>query len=109
MEYGSNENITWVSIDGVPDHLKDAFVSIEDKRFYSHHGFDYVGISRAIKTNVLKRKTSQGASTITQQYARLLYLTNEKTWSRKVKEAFFTLQLETHLSKKEILIKIKNN
>ena len=99
----NNYSGQYVSIDDVSPYFLKAIVAIEDKRFYSHHGFDYVGISRAIKTNVLKRKTSQGASTITQQYARLLYLTNEKTWSRKVKEAFFTLQLETHLSKKEIL------
>ena len=105
----NNYSGQYVSIDDVSPYFLKAIVAIEDKRFYSHHGFDYVGISRAIKTNVLKRKTSQGASTITQQYARLLYLTNEKTWSRKVKEAFFTLQLETHLSKKEILEGYINN
>ena len=99
----------YVSIDDVSPYFLKAITALEDKRFYSHHGFDYVRISRAIKTNVLKRKTSQGASTITQQYARLLYLTNEKTWSRKVKEAFFTLQLEAHLSKKEILEGYINN
>ena len=105
----NNYSGQYVSIDDVSPYFLKAIVAIEDKRFYSHHGFDYVGISRAIKTNVLTRKTSQGASTITQQYARLLYLTNEKTWSRKVKEAFFTLQLETHLSKKEILEGYINN
>lgn len=78
----NNYSGQYVSIDDVSPYFLKAIVAIEDKRFYSHHGFDYVGISRAIKTNVLKRKTSQGASTITQQYARLLYLTNEKTWSR---------------------------
>ena len=105
----NNYSGQYVSIDDVSPYFLKAIVAIEDKRFYCHLGFDYVGISRAIKTNVLKRKTSQGASTITQQYARLLYLTNEKTWSRKVKEAFFTLQLETHLSKKEILEGYINN
>ena len=105
----NNYSGQYVTIDDVSPYFLDAIVSIEDKRFYSHHGFDYVGISRAIKTNVIKGKTAQGASTITQQYARLLYLTNEKTWSRKVKEAFFTLQLETHLSKEEILEGYINN
>lgn len=105
----NNYSGQYISIDDVSPYFLKAIVAIEDKRFYSHHGFDYVGISRAIKTNVIKRKTSQGASTITQQYARLLYLTNEKTWSRKVKEAFFTLQLETHLSKKDILEGYINN
>lgn len=105
----NNYNGQYVSLENVSPYFLKAIVSIEDKRFYQHHGFDYVGISRAIKTNVIKRKNSQGASTITQQYARLLYLTNEKTWSRKVKEAFFTLQLETHLSKDKILEGYVNN
>lgn len=105
----NNYSGQYVSLKDVSPYFLKAIVSIEDKRFYQHHGFDYVGISRAIKTNVIKRKNSQGASTITQQYARLLYLTNEKTWSRKVKEAFFTLQLETHLSKNKILEGYVNN
>lgn len=105
----NNYSGQYVSLENVSPYFLKAIVSIEDKRFYQHHGFDYVGISRAIKTNVIKRKNSQGASTITQQYARLLYLTNEKTWSRKVKEAFFTLQLETHLSKDKILEGYINN
>ena len=105
----NNYSGQYVSLENVNPYFLKAIVSIEDKRFYQHHGFDYVGISRAIKTNVIKRKNSQGASTITQQYARLLYLTNEKTWSRKVKEAFFTLQLETHLSKDKILEGYVNN
>lgn len=105
----NNYSGQYVSLENVSPYFLKAIVSIEDKRFYQHHGFDYVGISRAIKTNVIKRKNSQGASTITQQYARLLYLTNEKTWSRKVKEAFFTLQLETHLSKDKILEGYVNN
>ena len=105
----NNYSGQYVPLENVSPYFLKAIVSIEDKRFYQHHGFDYVGISRAIKTNVIKRKNSQGASTITQQYARLLYLTNEKTWSRKVKEAFFTLQLETHLSKDKILEGYINN
>lgn len=99
----------YVSLNDVSHYFKEAIVAIEDKRFYEHHGFDYIGITRAIKTNIVDGKKSQGASTITQQYARLLYLTNEKTWSRKIKEAFYTMQLETHLSKDEILEGYVNN
>lgn len=105
----NNYSGQYVSIDNVSHYFKDAIVAIEDKRFYQHHGFDFIGISRAIKTNITDGKNSQGASTITQQYARLLYLTNEKTWSRKIKEAFYTMQLESHLDKEEILEGYMNN
>lgn len=99
----------YVSLDDVSNYFKDSIVAIEDQRFYQHRGFDPVGIMRAIKINLTNQKKSQGASTITQQYARLLYLTNEKSWSRKLKEAFLTMQLETHLSKNEILEGYINN
>ena len=92
----------YVTLDNVSSYFKDSIVAIEDQRFYKHRGFDPIGIMRAIKVNLTNQKKSQGASTITQQYARLLYLTNEKSWSRKLKEAFLTMQLETHLSKDEI-------
>lgn len=96
-------NGQYVSLDEVSDDFLHAIVAIEDHRFYQHHGFDAVGILRAVKANLTNGSKSQGASTISQQYARLLYLTNEKTWSRKIKEAFLTMRLETHLSKDDIL------
>lgn len=99
----------YVSLDNVSNHFKESIVAIEDKNFYQHRGFDPIGILRAIKVNFTNQKKSQGASTITQQYARLLYLTNEKSWSRKIKEAFLTMQLETHLTKAEILEGYINN
>lgn len=99
----------YVTLDNVSSYFKDSIVAIEDQRFYKHRGFDPIGIMRAIKVNLTNQKKSQGASTITQQYARLLYLTNEKSWSRKLKEAFLTMQLETHLSKDEILEGYVNN
>ncbi len=99
----------YVSLDKVSDYFKDSIIAIEDQRFYKHRGFDPIGIMRAVKVNLTNQKKSQGASTITQQYARLLYLTNEKSWSRKLKEAFLTMQLETHLSKDEILEGYINN
>lgn len=105
----NNYSGQYVSIDNVSHYFKEAIVAIEDKRFYEHHGFDYIGIARALKTNMTDGKNSQGASTITQQYARLLYLTNEKTWTRKIKEAFYTMQLESHLDKEQILEGYINN
>lgn len=99
----------YVSLNDVSEYFKDSIVAIEDHRFYQHRGFDPIGILRAIKTNIATQDKSQGASTISQQYARLLYLTNEKSWSRKIKEAFLTMQLETHLSKDLILEGYINN
>lgn len=99
----------YVSLNNVSEYFKDSIVAIEDHRFYQHRGFDPIGILRAIKTNIATQDKSQGASTISQQYTRLLYLTNEKSWSRKIKEAFLTMQLETHLSKDLILEGYINN
>lgn len=99
----------YVSLNNVSEYFKNSIVAIEDHRFYQHRGFDPIGILRAIKTNIATQDKSQGASTISQQYARLLYLTNEKSWSRKIKEAFLTMQLETHLSKDLILEGYINN
>lgn len=102
-------NGQYVSIDKVSDYFLKSIVAIEDHRFYQHKGFDPIGIARAIKVNLTNQDKSQGASSITQQYARLLYLTNEKSWTRKAKEAFLTMQLETHLSKDQILEGYINN
>lgn len=99
----------YVTLNNVSNYFKESIVAIEDQRFYDHRGFDPIGIMRALKVNFTNQQKSQGASTITQQYARLLYLTNEKSWSRKIKEAFLTMQLETHLSKDEILEGYINN
>ena len=99
----------YVTLNNVSNYFKESIVAIEDQRFYDHRGFDPIGIMRALKVNFTNQKKSQGASTITQQYARLLYLTNEKSWSRKIKEAFLTMQLETRLSKDEILEGYINN
>ena len=99
----------YVTLNNVSNYFKESIVAIEDQRFYDHRGFDPIGIMRALKVNFTNQKKSQGASTITQQYARLLYLTNAKSWSRKIKEAFLTMQLETRLSKDEILEGYINN
>src|ERR1700733_5269298 len=85
------------------DYVPNAFVAIEDRRFYSHHGIDPLGISRALVADVLRRGASQGGSTITQQLAKNLFLTQERTVSRKLQEIVLALWLEHKFTKAEIL------
>jgi penicillin-binding protein 1A len=87
----------------MPRHLRLAFVAIEDVRFYNHFGVDIRGIGRAFVRNVMKKGISEGASTITQQLARNLYLTPQKTYKRKIEEAILAIQIERTYSKDEIL------
>ncbi|WP_238554265.1 transglycosylase domain-containing protein [Geomicrobium sp. JCM 19038] len=93
----------WTNIDDVSPFVLDAFVAIEDRKFYDHHGFDYMRIGAAVLKNVQTMSRSQGASTITQQYARNLFLNHEKTWDRKAREALYALRLEWHVPKDDIL------
>ena len=97
-----------VKLSEVSPYLKDAFISIEDKQFYSHHGLHFKGIFRAIVTNLLNRKASQGGSSITQQLAKNAFLTSERKISRKIKEAILTYQMERTYTKDEILEKYLN-
>jgi len=90
-------------LDNLPDHLIKAVLATEDRRFFEHFGIDIFGLSRAITENVRANSVVQGGSTITQQLAKNLFLTNERTFERKVKEAFLSVWLEWNLSKKEIL------
>lgn len=92
-----------VQLEQIPQSLIKATLAAEDKHFYEHRGFSFTGIGRAVLANIKAGKVVQGASTITQQLARNLYLTHDRTWSRKLKEAIYTLQLELHFSKDEIL------
>ncbi len=96
-------NYSWVELDDISSYLVDATISTEDKHFYYHLGFDYLRIGKAIINNILSGSLSEGASTITQQYARNLYLNYEKTWRRKIEEAILAFELETHYTKEEIL------
>lgn len=96
-------NYSWVSLDEISPYLIDATLSTEDKHFYKHIGFDYLRIGKAIIKNISSRSLSEGASTITQQYARNLYLNYDKTWKRKIDEAILAFELETHYTKDEIL------
>ncbi|GIO26819.1 transglycosylase domain-containing protein [Ornithinibacillus bavariensis] len=97
------ENRSWVDIDEMSPHIIDATLMIEDQRFYQHHGFDVKRIIGAIIKDIQTMSLKEGASTLTQQYARNLYLSFEKTWTRKIKEAFYTIRLEMFYSKNEIL------
>jgi membrane peptidoglycan carboxypeptidase len=92
-----------VPLSRIPKALIQATIAVEDQQFYNHFGFSLKGIARAISANLRAGRVTQGASTITQQLARNLYLTHDRTWSRKMKEALFTIQLELHYSKQEIL------
>lgn len=85
-----------------PDFL-DAVIAVEDSRFYQHRGIDFIRLGKAILVNIQTRSKAQGASTLTQQLARNLYLTLEKKYSRKIQEAVLALQMEQHLNKDEIL------
>lgn len=87
----------------MPRSLIQATLAAEDRTFYEHGGFSLKGILRATFVNLKEGRVVQGASTITQQLARNLYLTHDRTWARKLKEALYTLQLEIHYSKDEIL------
>lgn len=97
-----------IKLEDVSPYVKEAFLAIEDKKFYSHHGLHFKGIIRAVLTNFLKGKATQGGSSITQQLAKNAFLTPERTFSRKVKEAILTYQIERTYTKDEILERYLN-
>lgn len=101
--YQGSGNNEWVSLNEIADDLVNAVISTEDKNFYHHNGFDYFRIAKAMLANVKSGKITQGASTISQQYIKNMYLEFDKTWKRKFEEALLTLKLEVHYSKDEIL------
>ena len=93
----------YIKLEDMPEYLKNAMISVEDKNFYTHRGFDYLRIAKAMLINISSGEITQGASTISQQYIKNLFLTFDQTWKRKIEEAYLTLELETHYSKDEIL------
>ncbi|UOQ94996.1 penicillin-binding protein [Halobacillus shinanisalinarum] len=111
--YGSNGEVIdethgaqeryWISKQEMPEEMINATLAIEDHRFYEHFGFDLKRIASAALTDLKAMKMVEGASTITQQYARNLYLSHEKTWTRKIKEAFYAMRLEIFYEKDEII------
>ncbi len=92
-----------VPLDELPKHLIDAFLAIEDRRFYQHYGIDLRGLSRAVWVNYQEGRLAQGGSTLTQQLAKNLFLTPERTFERKIQEMLLAMWLEANLSKNEIL------
>ncbi|MFU8794285.1 MAG: transglycosylase domain-containing protein [Dethiobacteria bacterium] len=100
-EVQSQDNYT--TLDQLPQIYLDAVVSVEDHRFYEHNGLDLIGISRAVVRNIRKRSFIEGGSTLTQQVAKNLYLSQERALIRKVTEAFIALQIERYHDKDTIL------
>ena len=106
--YDKDENLItgtdeWISYENLDQDIINATVAIEDRHFFDHQGFDYLRIAKALYNNIKSNSKNEGASTITQQYAKNLYLDFDKTWERKINEAWLTIRLETHYSKEEIL------
>lgn len=103
------KDLYYVTIDKIPEYVKDAFIVMEDRSFYEHSGIDKKGIVRAIVANISSKSISQGASTITQQLAKNIFLTQDVTWERKVKEIILAEKLEDKFSKEQILEFYLNN
>ncbi len=105
----AEENRISIDFEEIPESFKAAIIAVEDKKFYSHHGLDFTGILRAVFMNLKAGKITAGGSTITQQTAKTLFLSNERTISRKIKELFYALELERRYSKDEILTRYCNS
>ena len=98
-----------IELKDIPENLKKALIATEDKNFYRHHGYDIAGLARSTIQNILAGRVVQGASTITQQLARVLFLNNERTFDRKLKELFIAARIEKTISKDQILEMYMNN
>ena len=101
--YENTNNSSWVDLKDISPFAIDGIIATEDKNFYAHNGFDYLRIIKALYYDFKSGEFDQGASTISQQYIKNLFLTFDKTWERKIEEAFLTFELEVHYSKDEIL------
>ncbi|WP_257349409.1 transglycosylase domain-containing protein [Pseudalkalibacillus decolorationis] len=99
--YAQNREL--VEIEDIPEHVQQAFIAVEDRRFYDHSGIDYQAIGRALYKDILAGGKVEGGSTITQQLAKNIFLSHDKTWLRKTKEAIIAINLERKYTKKEIL------
>jgi penicillin-binding protein 1A len=93
---------TPVAYEQIPEVVRQAFLAAEDDRFFQHHGIDYAGVLRAVVVNLVSGDRSQGASTISMQAARNMFLSLDKTWRRKLQETFLTYRMESAFSKQEI-------
>ena len=101
--FRGNGSKEWIDLKNIDKDLINATISIEDKRFYKHNGFDYIRIIKSIFINLKSGSIKEGASTITQQYSRNLYLDFDRTLTRKIKEAYLSFKMEINYSKDEIL------
>ena len=109
--YDNNDNVVfmggnnheWVNLNEIDDEFLEYIINVEDQYFYYHKGFDILRIIKSLISNIKAGKIVAGASSISQQYVKNLYLSFEQTWERKLEEAFLTVRLETHYSKDEIL------
>ncbi len=99
----NNEDRIIVALDDAPALLSQSIISVEDRHFYRHHGIEPMGVLRAMLVNLKQRRLAQGASTITQQLARNFFLTNQKTWKRKIDELVMALAMEHNYTKDQIL------
>lgn len=99
----------YIPLKQIPKHLIDAVIAVEDSRFWKHKGIDYIGIARALITDIFHMQLKEGGSTITQQLAKIMFLNPEKTLSRKIKEAYLAIKIERELSKEKILELYLNN
>lgn len=102
-EERGTENRQWIPLAEMSPQVIEATISVEDRRFFQHKGLDFKRMIKASLTDLRTLSLKEGGSTLTQQYARNLYLTHEKTWTRKLKEAFYAIRLEMFYSKEEIL------
>lgn len=98
-----HENRVLVPFNKIPEEVKQIFLTSEDRHFYEHKGFDFMGMVRATASNVKDKKIDQGASTITQQLSRNLYLSHERSFSRKLTELAYSYQLEKNIRKMKFL------
>ncbi len=103
------KDVYYLSFDQIPTNVTAAIISIEDKKFYQHGGVDYKAIMRAVLAMLRDGEVTQGGSTITQQLARNVFISQEKTWQRKMEEIFIALQMEKKYTKNEILEFYLNN
>ena len=101
--FKGNNSREWVDLDEISDDLIKTTIITEDKHFYNHFGFDILRIGKALYTNIINKSNNQGASTITQQYAKNLFLDFDKTWKRKWDEMWYTMKIEANYNKEEIL------
>ena len=101
--FKGNGTKEWIKLENIDKNLINATIATEDKRFYKHNGFDYLRIFKSFFVNIKNKRIVEGASTITQQYARNLYLNFDRTFNRKIKEAFLASRIEINYSKNEIL------